>query len=312
MRFRAIVLILANMGAGLAVAQDAPSPSALQQAHALYGMQAWAEAAESYAAIATAQPKNGAAWMQLGHCRLQLGEAEAAFAAFVKADEAGFLPWLNRYNAACAKARAGQVDAAFDWLDKAIEAGYDDVSQLASDADLAPLREDARFAALRDKADRADRPCAYDDRYAALDFWIGEWDVYDNLGHRIGANRIERTHNDCMVVENWTSYWSGQHAKSFSYFDAADGLWRQHWVTDRGSIVSMKGELEDGVMVFRGQRANPDGTTVLTRMTLRPLGGGRVEQSSARSNDGGETWTTAWTNTFRPRAAPAAGQSEGG
>jgi hypothetical protein len=50
------------------------------------------------------------------------------------------------YNAACCHSLAGHVDRAFDALDRAVGAGYRNVSQLETDPDLAPLRADSRWA----------------------------------------------------------------------------------------------------------------------------------------------------------------------
>lgn len=52
------------------------------------------------------------------------------------------------YNSACAHARLGEIDAAFDALTAAVNAGYNDSqarATLESDPDLAPLRNDPRF-----------------------------------------------------------------------------------------------------------------------------------------------------------------------
>jgi C-terminal processing protease CtpA/Prc len=52
------------------------------------------------------------------------------------------------YNAACANARAGRVDAAFELLARALEAGFVDVANLEKDPDLESLRADPRWAPL--------------------------------------------------------------------------------------------------------------------------------------------------------------------
>lgn len=56
------------------------------------------------------------------------------------------------YNIACAYARDGQVEKGFEWLTKAVDAGWDDPEQLKYDGDLTSLREDPRFEALMAKA----------------------------------------------------------------------------------------------------------------------------------------------------------------
>ena len=49
------------------------------------------------------------------------------------------------YNIACAYSRLDQKDAAFDWLFKALDAGFDETGTIRSDEDLDNLRGDARY-----------------------------------------------------------------------------------------------------------------------------------------------------------------------
>jgi Zn-dependent protease len=53
------------------------------------------------------------------------------------------------YNLACSYARARQVDAAFVWLDRALDVGFTDDALLRRDPDLDILRDDHRFATAR-------------------------------------------------------------------------------------------------------------------------------------------------------------------
>ena len=52
------------------------------------------------------------------------------------------------YNLACSCALTGDPDGAFAALDQAVELGYGDLDLLRTDADLAALRTDPRFAPL--------------------------------------------------------------------------------------------------------------------------------------------------------------------
>ena len=56
--------------------------------------------------------------------------------------------WVGWYNLACEQAKAGQRDAAFASLDRAVAAGMKDQKLAAGDADLASLHADPRFAAF--------------------------------------------------------------------------------------------------------------------------------------------------------------------
>lgn len=53
------------------------------------------------------------------------------------------------YNLACSLARAGQEEAALDWLERAATGGFADLALVDGDPDLDPLRDHERFRALR-------------------------------------------------------------------------------------------------------------------------------------------------------------------
>ncbi|MGH9364381.1 MAG: TPR end-of-group domain-containing protein, partial [Thermoanaerobaculia bacterium] len=63
------------------------------------------------------------------------------------------------YNLACSYARLEQKDKAFDWLFKALDAGFESWGMLKNDDDLDALRGDPRYrkaleiARSREKAD---------------------------------------------------------------------------------------------------------------------------------------------------------------
>ena len=86
---------------------------------------------------------------QLGLAALAAGHVDEAIAAFRQAAEFPVARASSFYNLACALAVKGDKDAAFDALGKAVDNGYRDVAAMSADADLAPLRDDPRFAALK-------------------------------------------------------------------------------------------------------------------------------------------------------------------
>lgn len=49
------------------------------------------------------------------------------------------------YNVACFQCLAGNHDAAYEWLEKAIDAGYDDADHLVEDDDFSAVRDEKRF-----------------------------------------------------------------------------------------------------------------------------------------------------------------------
>ena len=99
-----------------------------------------------------------------GHELVHSGKNEPALAKFRQAWAGGSRSALLSYNAACAAARLGRGDEAFEWLQRVLESGWDDVAYLQKDEDLASIRGDARFAevveVMKAAAARADAAIA--------------------------------------------------------------------------------------------------------------------------------------------------------
>jgi hypothetical protein len=93
-------------------------------------------------------PDAFAAWLLLGNAYLGAGEPELALPAHLRATGSPRTAPMAHYNAACDHARLGQVDQAFQQLFRAESTDRIDLAQIATDEDLASLREDARFREL--------------------------------------------------------------------------------------------------------------------------------------------------------------------
>jgi hypothetical protein len=92
----------------------------------------------------------------IGVAELNRNAPEAAMAALEKARElsreAGQEDAQIHYNLACAYVRIGDKASALRALGRAVDLGFADPTQLATDKDLQPLREDAEFKQIVDRA----------------------------------------------------------------------------------------------------------------------------------------------------------------
>jgi len=244
-------------------------------------------------------PFDGRSWMRLGYALHNMKEYKQAAVAYEKANENEYALSLTRYNLACAMAMQGDTEAAFEWLERALEAGWSNVKQLREDTDLESLRNDPRFAEAIKVADRNDRPCEYDDRYRQFDFWIGSWNVYNPQGSKVGENRITRELKGCMLHEHWQSV-LGNTGQSINYFDPAKKKWIQQWVDAGGGVINYEGEFSDGAMRFQGVNISMDGTSELSRMTFTPNPDGIVWQLIEQSKDNGKTWYVWFDGKYVP------------
>ena len=57
----------------------------------------------------------------------------------------------DAYNTACSHSRAGRADEGLAWLERAVEAGYQDLDHLESDEDMAAVRALAGYTLIRDR-----------------------------------------------------------------------------------------------------------------------------------------------------------------
>lgn len=100
-------------------------------------------------------------YLGLGEAAVLLGENDAAIEAYKKAFQ--YAPGgLVLYNLACAQARKGDLEEAFQTLEEAMRHGFFAAEDMARDPDLRPLQtqDSVRFAALlqRARANAAHRP----------------------------------------------------------------------------------------------------------------------------------------------------------
>jgi len=149
------------------------------------------------------------------------------------------------------------------------------------------------FAATADEAETPapQRPCMDAPEFAQFDFWLGAWDVHLEDGRKAGVNEIRKEQGGCVLVERWTSSRGGT-GTSLNYYDPANGQWVQNWVSADGSLIDIRGGLQDdGSIRLEGfvQYVGQAGRNAF-RGHWTPLADGRVRQHFEESTDGGKTW----------------------
>lgn len=94
------------------------------------------------------RPENDDARSDLGHLLTRLGRHPEALAVDRELVRRSPECETAHYNLACSLSLTGALDEAVTALQRAVELGYTDAEQLASDDDLAALRERPEFKAL--------------------------------------------------------------------------------------------------------------------------------------------------------------------
>ena len=289
----AILLICFLGSPTLARAQSPTGPDDPATADRVYEAKDWNAAKSAYSGLTKKYPDNARFWFRLGTAQKSLGEFDAAVESFMRAETTGTPKSLIRYALAETQAKKGNTAAAFSLLEEALAAGYRTPDQLSSDPDFSSLRSDTHFAALVERAKRAQTPCRYAPEHRQFDFWIGEWSVTKAKDESpAGDSRIELSLGDCVIVENWTSKNTTYAGKSYNVYNTDAKRWEQFWVDNSAGMIHFIGSLKDGAMDFYTEDVvQPDGTTYKRHLRFFPLGPDKVHQYSQGSTDHGKTWT---------------------
>ena len=283
-----LLFILVVFFAGGISAQQTPMSPKMTAANELYRQQKYQEAASAFGEVVRAEPNNGRAWYLLGMSLHSLGKYEQAIAAFEKNVAIAQNP-SAMYNIACGYARLGQADKAFEWLEKSLNGGGAAFANLDADADLENIRRDARFKKMSELAERKKKPCMFTAEARQFDFWLGEWDVFNPAGQKVGVNSIQMFANGCGVMENWTDAVGGS-GKSINYYDASTQKWYQHWIGSGGGAARYAGGFTENAMRFEGE-SSANGKKILNKLTFFRLDENTVRQFAESSADEGKTWT---------------------
>lgn len=117
----------------------------------------WQDSVEHHRAMTQKYPSSGRAWFNLGFAALQNRDFNTGLEAYQKTLQLGYRPGTSSYNMACAYALQGNTNAAFEWLRKAKDAGFDLDDHITGDEDLDSLHDDPRWDALLNELDIHDR-----------------------------------------------------------------------------------------------------------------------------------------------------------
>lgn len=285
--------------------QTSPSP-APERAAALFDEKNWAAAAAAYEALARQNPTAPLPRLRHAVCLVNLGRLEQGLAGIDAAEKLGVPAAQADLHRARAFMKRGDRAAAFAALEKATQGGLQNVQSIEGDELFAPLKSEARYAALMKNVERNAHPCVHSVEARQFDFWIGEWDVYGASaapGQPPAQSRIELVEDSCVIAEYYST--AGFAGRSLNVYDASTKKWRQFWVDSKGSLSQYEGELIDGKMVLVAQQppTPPAATGTLSRMTFSKEGADAVRQFVEQSTDEGKTWSVSFDGLYKRKPA---------
>ncbi len=273
-----------------------------EQAFNLFSSGNYTAAASSYKELSESDSLSPNEWLMYSSALIKAHKLDEAIKALKEVESTGQLLPLVYNNLACVYALKNQPDQSFEYMNKAIRAGYRDDTSLKTDPDLESIREDERFVTLVDQIARLARPCEFAEQYNWLDFWVADWEVYTRLGQLAGYNSITKDINSCAVFENWRSARpGGMTGKSMNFYNPATKKWVQQWVGDDGGVINMEADFDGTSMLFSGDHIDLTGETKKMRMTLTPLENGDVKQFIEESDDNGQTWYEWFAGIYKQK-----------
>lgn len=135
-------------------------------------------------------------------------------------------------------------------------------------------------------------PCSTPE-YRQFDYWLGEWDVFNADGTRIGENRITQEQGGCVLHEHWMDQRGGT-GESFNIYDGAA----------TGNLLLLDGGIDaNGNMVLSGEQRRSDGNVLHNRISWLKQEDGSVQQLWEQSTDGGKTWQTGFLGIYRRKGS---------
>jgi hypothetical protein len=140
-----------------------------------------------------------------------------------------------------------------------------------------------------------------------LDFWEGDWDVYEVGGSDkpIARARVEAILDGCALREIYEQT-DGLVGQSFTSYDASRKLWHQTWVTNGGALLQIDGRFQGESLTLQGPRLSANKKKEIVRGVWKPQDSA-VREIAHTSPDGGKTWKPWFDVLFRPRRQASAG-----
>ncbi|PTX41611.1 hypothetical protein C8P64_3109 [Christiangramia gaetbulicola] len=90
------------------------------------------------------------------------------------------------------------------------------------------------------------------EQHSQFDFWIGDWEVFNENGDKVGENLVIKLEDNCILNENWKAE-NGSSGKSYNYYDPSDKTWNQLWISNFGNILKLKGKAENNKMILKSE-----------------------------------------------------------
>lgn len=255
------------------------------QAECAAGNENWSEAVDAFRKLTVRNDSDVRARFMLGYCLHVSGKIDEAIVAHKRAATFDQSRAIALYNLACAHALKKDYEAAIKTLEQSINAGFSSYS-IEEDPDFREIKDDLRFKDLVEAA----KPNPDRKVYREFDFWIGNWDVFDQDGEKVGENCVTKDQQGFLLTEKWSNV-DGESGTGINYFDPSEHKWKQTWVDTGGNIIRASGGADEGKMSFEGYLTRPSGVIISAKVTYAQNEDGSVRRLIEHSGNQGVTWS---------------------
>ncbi len=135
-----------------------------------------------------------------------------------------------------------------------------------------------------------------------FNFWIGEWDVYQNGTDKIvGHSIILSILNGNAIQENYTANSGKYEGTSLNKYNQEKRIWEQFYVDNSGLTLHITGKLEEGKMVLTNS------CTVLGKITNNRISwtaqeDGTVRQLWEQKQEEQTDWQIAFDGIYKKKS----------
>jgi hypothetical protein len=144
------------------------------------------------------------------------------------------------------------------------------------------------------------KPCSGPE-HRTLDFWVGDWDAFDDKGAAIGTNRITRDeYGDCVITEHFRLADGSMVGHSVSIYRPGLKQWRQTWVDSQNGFFDLVGGPVSGgdhVFVFENKRVTE--TQPFQRMIWQDVKPDSFTWRWQKRDKADQPWADSWVILYK-------------
>ncbi len=271
----------------------------LEEADAYFEAENWPGAALAYESVTQANPRNTHAWQRWADALVRMECYREAIPIYERV--AGGMTHRDDAHWAIARAaaRINEPDRALMAIEALLNANALTLEQFDNTPELDPLRDRPAFQKCRERLVERARQIEQTPLARQLDFWIGDWDIFDPQNGLIGTVSVTAQENGRIIHEHFQSNQFGQSARSTSYVDFRNDAWKMLWL-DVSTQVELQGQFDGLAMRWRGEVYHDDGTTIRTIRTLKPLDDGLILHTIDHYQPSQDAWEQYLTWIYAP------------